>query len=182
MSLDNNSITLIVNFLLTVAGTGIGVFLAFLGDDFREKRSERKDTRRILNLLIYELTKNLAILDVIKKALDSFGIPYEHLSSSIYEGISNKIDLLADNILLYKVDTAYHQFAVLEDAMKTYREDQLWSLNQPDAEAKESIKAVVKEEGEAIVEHLTITEKSDDMFSITRRAISALEMAIKALS
>lgn len=181
MSLNDYSIMLIVSFLITVAGTGIGVFLAFLVDNHRENQSAKRDRRRILELLKFELEQNLRIMSVIKTNLDQFGVPFEHLSSSLYEGVSNKMQLLTDDFLFTMVGNAYHNFSVFENGIKTYRSDQIMLVNQPDEQIKQRLREIIMEQHKVIVEHLTPSEKGKDMFSITKNTISALDTAIKAL-
>lgn len=190
MALFFGLVALITEFLVAVAGTGIGVYLAFLADNYRERQSEKQDTKRVLNLLVYELTKNLAILDVMKEGITEnnldeavleYVVPFEHLSSSIYEGISNKMGLLTDNELLFWVDRAYHNFLVFEEVVSVYQNHLLTTAIQPEGEIKKNLLQLVKEDHDAIVGHLTQSEKGNDMFSITKSAISALNSAINAL-
>jgi hypothetical protein len=180
MTLDENATTIIISFLVTVAGTGIGVYLAFLGDSFREKRSERKETRRVLNLLKYELEDNLVIMNLIRGSLKRDALPFEHVSFSIYQGISNRIELLTDDTLLKCVQSAYHHFVIFENAIRDFRNDQITAAIQPDGPVKAKFVGIVFDQQKAIVDHLTPSENGVDMVSITKKAIAALDTAIKA--
>jgi|GEM_PF-4470032 len=190
MTFGDDFISLIVSFLVALAGTTVGVYAAFRLDNYRDSQSEKKARKRVLSLLHYELRKNLEIINLIKQVISAvkivgdyvdFPVPYEHPSFSIYEGISNKFELLADTVSFVGVDAAYHNFLVLDDAVKRYENRAVVALVQPNLEIQKQLVKQVIEQRDAIIEHLTPSEKGNDIFTITKSAISALDREMNIL-
>jgi len=174
----------VMSFLLEIIAVGIGVFGGFIANIFLQKWLERRQSIRVLKLLRKELELNLDIIrTIIRSNVKAWKVPYAPLELGIWKAISNKIDLITNDVTLDAIAKVYYQFDTLEKTLESFADDAAaYDPQAADKTKKEIAKRVISHR-DAILDHLREPKDAKDktvIFFITT-AISEVEKEITRL-
>jgi hypothetical protein len=113
-----------VSFLFEIIAVFLGVFAAFWLDNYREGMHEISESIRTLRMIREELNANLTVMEQLQGglSLDSMKIPYFGPQFALWRGVSNKIGLIENDILLRELSQVYYRFEVLDHILTLYSE------------------------------------------------------------
>jgi hypothetical protein len=154
MNLTNDTIRLSVSFLVQLAATLIGVFLAFELESCRERRTEKKNKRQILVALKQELGVNIhQLIPTITKNLEEMRVPFAPLSFEIWDAIPNKIALVPEHALGV-IGNAYYNLRSLEKALDRFGDYAHGYLSASDAKVRQDFNDRIKSVVDVILDHV----------------------------
>jgi hypothetical protein len=110
----------VVSFLITVTGTGIGVYLAFLADRYNKDKAERIENDRILNLIRTEVNANKEILEIMKNTTAP-GVPNTRPMRDIWDGLTGSLGSVKKANLLSQAVVLYYLLANLDGMLDAYQ-------------------------------------------------------------
>ena len=175
----------IVGFVLQVIAVGLGVFLGFCADRYREGGSEKKRVARVLNMLRDELIRNLVAIGIIRGHLEKDRIPFEHIKTDCWAAVADKVNLVENGELLMKIMRVYYSYDTFERAIKLLYEEKMAVAVQSNEQIRKGLVGLVKERQEVLIKHIATSKNSDgnpdDLISLTRDTIAGIEVEMKRL-
>ena len=183
MYLTDYTINQIISFLVQLAATLIGVFLAFKLDKWWSDVAEKKNKKQILNAVKQELGVNMhQLIPVIRKNLEELRVPFAPISFEIWDAIPNKIALVPERALGI-IGNAYYNLRSLEKALDRFGDYAHGYFSASDERVKADLKDRVNSVRTVILGHLSEPENDKDRKVITaiREAISKIDNEIKRL-
>jgi hypothetical protein len=170
----------VVGFVLEVIAVGLGVFLAFWADSYRENRSEKKHTLRVLAMLKNELQRNFDAIEIIRRNLEKGLIPYEHFKADCWDAVADKLSLVQDDELLRMIMRVYYNFDTFERTIKLLYEEVFALHTESNEEVKKRLFDLVRERREVLLKHITVSRDSKDITSLTNAAISGIDNLLRS--
>lgn len=112
--------TTLYDFFLEIVAVFLGVFGAFLLNNYREDRAERKEGHRILSLVRTEVQANKEILEPMKDTAVG-AVPNTRPMRGIWDGLTLRLWTVKNNELLSELTLLYFLQANLDRALDVYR-------------------------------------------------------------
>jgi hypothetical protein len=169
----------VIGYLVEFVAVFIGVIAAFELDKRRETRHEETERRRLLGLLRKEIEADVLIMDQILTGLLSIpnAVPYQSLRLEIWQGITGKLDIFNDDILLEKIARFYYRLNLLGRTLDIYLDHAssytflTTSANQPHVENlltfhKDTIKSL-------------IGNKDQGLVRLAQETVNAIDLALR---
>ncbi|MGA3110325.1 MAG: hypothetical protein ABSD99_12905 [Candidatus Bathyarchaeia archaeon] len=112
--------TTLFDFLVEILAVFLGVVFAFLFDEYREGRDERKEGRKVLDLLRFEVEGNKNILEPMKDTAVG-AVPNSRPMRGIWDGLTAKLGTVKNDEILSELGLLYFLQAALDRALNVYR-------------------------------------------------------------
>ena len=134
--------TTVLDFALQLIAAFLGVFGAFVLDDYREKRADDKEEKRVLGLIQREIDANLMMIEtmlaVVQRvgATDPIAVPNARTMQTVWEGVVSGLGGVRDEKLLEQINLLYFEMDNLDRMLDTFRQHATDFLLAPETEKK----------------------------------------------
>jgi hypothetical protein len=138
------------DFLLEILAVFIGVFAAFLLENYRESVVEKKENTRLFRMLREEILANKGILNGIRNT-KAGAVPFGRPMRTVWDGIVNKFDVIREAELFSEVTYLYFVIGSLDRMVNAFADYAAMHRYVTDMQAR----AGVEEQLKSLREHFT---------------------------